>query len=331
MKNASEIFRFLSERQAAGLKCALVTITAVTGRSTRMPGAHMAVCENGEWQGSFSGGCIEAAVVAQAQEVIRCGRAEIIRFGAGSPYIDIRLPCGGGIDLLFTPHPDRAIIERAGRELDARRPVDLRLRSDGAIDLKHGGSGCSEWRDGLFVASHLPDLRLSIVGHGEEVLSLARLGRAYNSDIEVLTPDPRIVQSCLHMGVAATILKTPRDISGIRSDPWTAHVFLFHDHDWEAALLEAALEGEAFYVGAMGSRATHAARLASLADRGVPGKQLARLVGPIGIIHTARDPDTLALSVIAQVADRLRASVGRREGVTACDHGPDLCVPIHQN
>ncbi|HUD94702.1 XdhC family protein [Sphingobium sp.] len=331
MKNAAEIFRFVRDRQMLGQRCALVTITDVTGRSTRMPGTHMAVCENGDWMGSFSGGCIEAAVVAEAQRVIAQGQAELVRFGAGSRYIDIRLPCGGGIDLLFTPEPDSNAVKHALMELDARRPVALSLGADGTSGIQHEGAGCSQWHGRHFIASHHPDLRISIIGHGEEVLALSRLGRAYNADIEVLTPDPKIVRHCLAMGVAATILKTPRDTTGVRSDPWTAHVFLFHDHDWEPALLEAALEGEAFYVGAMGSRATQQARLASLLERGIPAARLSRLVGPIGTIHTARDPDTLALSVLAQVADRLREN-GERQQPAPCEQDRRAAVePAHRN
>src|SRR5690349_14277087 len=101
-----EILRFMAEAGRRGQHAALVTITGLTGSSSRPVGTLMGVAEDGRFAGSFSGGCIEAAVVAEAMEAIRDGRPRQVRYGAGSPYIDIRLPCGGGVDLLFLPMCD---------------------------------------------------------------------------------------------------------------------------------------------------------------------------------------------------------------------------------
>ena len=87
-----EILRFMAEAERRGLRAALVTITGLTGSSSRPVGTLMGVAEDGCFAGSFSGGCIEAAVVAEAVEAIRDGRPRQVRYGAGSPYIDIRLP-----------------------------------------------------------------------------------------------------------------------------------------------------------------------------------------------------------------------------------------------
>ena len=76
---------------------------------------------------------------------------------------------------------------------------------------------------------------------------------------------------------------------------------LFHDHEWETALLAQALGQPALFIGAMGSAATHARRLEALAAAGVGAAAASRVTGPIGLIPAARDPQTLALSVLAQV------------------------------
>jgi xanthine dehydrogenase accessory factor len=89
-------------------------------------------------------------------------------------------------------------------------------------------------------------------------------------------------------------------------------VLLFHDHDWEEALLAQALEQPAFFIGAMGSRATQARRLANLASRGIAPAALARLAGPIGLIAAARDPDTLALSAMAHIVAAYGDRTARR-------------------
>lgn len=87
--------RFLRDCAERGERAALVMLTDVTGSAARAPGEHMAVVESGRLLGSFSGGCVEAAVSAEAQEVLAERRARHVRYGDGSRNIDIRLPCGG--------------------------------------------------------------------------------------------------------------------------------------------------------------------------------------------------------------------------------------------
>ena len=81
--DTGRIFAFLGNGMARGERAALVTITAVTGSSMRSPGTHMAVLENGEFAGSLSGGCIEAAIVSEAIDAIRASEARTVTFGAG--------------------------------------------------------------------------------------------------------------------------------------------------------------------------------------------------------------------------------------------------------
>lgn len=77
---------------------------------------------------------------------------------------------------------------------------------------------------------------------------------------------------------------------------------LFHDHDWERALLRQFVQSPAFFIGAMGSRNTHATRKAQLVADGVPDALVARINGPIGLFGPTRDAASLSLSVLAQVA-----------------------------
>src|SRR5215210_1523603 len=130
MTDAGSVFRFILDASARGERTALVTITGVTGSSSRAPGTQMAVSETGAIHGSLSGGCVEAAVVGEAQRVIGTGAREHIRLGPGSPYIDIQLPCGGGLDLLILPDPPAEVIARAVRFLEGRIPVLVSFASD---------------------------------------------------------------------------------------------------------------------------------------------------------------------------------------------------------
>lgn len=80
-------------------RCALVTLVSIEGSSPRPLGAQMAVSETGDWVGYLSGGCIERTVVTEALDALALGRNRRVRYGKGSPYIDINLPCGSAIEL----------------------------------------------------------------------------------------------------------------------------------------------------------------------------------------------------------------------------------------
>jgi xanthine dehydrogenase accessory factor len=309
MKNAARILGFLLDAAARDEATALVTITAVAGSSPRAPGTHMAVSETGAFLGSLSGGCVEAGIVGEARRVIEAGVAESVRIGQGSRLIDLVLPCGGAMDLLITPSPPAETIGQAAAWLRSRTGVALRLGRDGAVSAGPAGPGDAVgWDDGTFVARHDPDLLLVIAGQGAETRALARLAVAYGASVTVFSPDPGVVAELAASGVAARHLRGRERVPRLAADPRTAIVTLFHDHDWETALLAQALEQDAFFVGAMGSNATQARRLVLLAGAGVGEVALERLVGPIGLLPAARDPETLALSVLAQIVGRYRAA-----------------------
>jgi xanthine dehydrogenase accessory factor len=305
LKRALETLQFVQKALKRGDQAALVTITAVTGGSSRSPGTHIAVAGDATYYGSVSGGCVEAAVVGEALRIIATGRPEIVRFGEGSRYIDIRLPCGGGLDLLFHPQPSMAVIGDAIALLESRQSVGLALDPQGDIALCSPSQWPSAgWEDGCFLVTHQPDLQLVVVGHGLETEVLARLASSYGAKVIVLTPDAGILERVKDAGFAGQLLKTPAATASLQTDRNTAVVFLFHDHDWEADLIAQALRQDAFFIGAMGSRLTHQARLEKLRGLGCTERDLARLIGPIGMIPAARDADTLALSTLAQIVER---------------------------
>jgi xanthine dehydrogenase accessory factor len=302
-----EVLRFVAEAIQRGQRVALVTITGLTGSSSRPVGTLMGVAADGSFAGSFSGGCIEAAVVAEAQEAILEGRSRQVRYGAGSPYIDIKLPCGGGVDLLFQPDPNLEAIRSAVALLKEREPLVLVQHASGGLTARTGLSyQPAGWQGETFVSWHAPSLRLILLGHGAESLALVQLGLAYGATITMLSPDERVVTLAAQLGAQANLLTTPDVAHDVVADPWSAVVFLFHDHGWEPILLERALGQPAFFIGAMGSRQTHATRLARLRERGVQEAALARIAAPLGLIPSARDPVTLALSALAQVVDGYR-------------------------
>ena len=306
--SAAQVFRLLTSGARAGHRGVLATITNLTGSGARAIGAHMAVLDNGSSAGSFSSGCIERAIVAEALEVLGEGASRTMRFGQGSPYIDIRLPCGGGMDVLFLADPATSVLERTLFSLEARHPVQLRLDPAGHLaaspDLSETTTG---WRDGNFVVQHVPSLRLVLIGHGAEMLTSLKLAQSFGAEVELYSPDSEILEAGPAEGVAAVRLTAADSPVNIHGDPWTAFLFLFHDHDWEPPLIRKALGTESFWVGAMGSSSTHAARCAALAQVGLAEDVIARVHGPVGVIPGSRDPATLALSALTEIVGAYRA------------------------
>ena len=302
MKQALAILHFLRDCAERGERAALVTLTDVTGSAARAPGEHMAVAESGRSIGSFSGGCVEAAVIAEAREVLADGSARHVRYGEGSRYIDIRLPCGGGIDLLFTPVPGCQQIDTAIAVLERREPLTLRLMVDGSLVAARSDRGDrTQWHDTAFIVRHDPVLRLVVMGHGAEPAAMLDIARAYGADVMLVSPQGSLVESARERGMPAELLRFVGRVEGLKVDSWTAVITLFHDHDWETPLLLQVLDQRPFFVGAMGSMRTHLERQRRLLDAGADAGDIARVTGPVGLIQATRDPQTLALSIMAQV------------------------------
>ena len=301
--DARSIFAFLHAAMDAGERCALISIISVTGSSMRPPGTHMAVCEDGRYEGSLSGGCIEAAIVAEAVEAIRAGYPRLVRYGAGSPYVDIRLPCGGGVDVHFLPLSDGDAVAKANAAFAERKPFIITIPKgsgplgfDAQVPKIKIILGESYWHVG-----HWPVPKLLIIGHGESVAALAALTQAAGLELSVATPDDGLCSNLRDQDIAVWQLRNVNDMDVVDSDAWTAIAFLFHDHDWEEKLLPRALSAPHFYVGAMGGRTAHAARMKLLKSAGVSDAAISTIRAPIGLFHSSRDPGALAVSVLAEV------------------------------
>lgn len=280
----------------------LVTVGAVEGSSMRGPGTVMGVARDGRFAGSLSGGCIDNAVVAEALDALRAGHPRVVRFGAGSPYLDIRLPCGGGLDLQFQPlAPDHALAPACLAAIRERAPFSIMIAADGAAQARGWLPPHFDPHTGASTFGHWPAPMLQIIGHGAGVEALALLARTLGCATRILTPDRRIIAALGDHAIPAALLDRIDQTDQLLSDRWTATVFLFHDHDWEIDLMVRAFELPHFYLGAMGGRKAHAQRQELLRARGITEAQLATINAPIGLFHSARDPHTLALATLAEV------------------------------
>lgn len=298
--HSADVLGFLAKAQTDE-PCALVVVIATEGGGTRAPGALMAVTRSGKTAGYVSNGCVDAAVVLNAQDAISRNEATQVRYGKDSPFLDIKLPCGGSLDLLIIPTPNPKTISEAAKKLIERHPTTLRFSADGTVVLAENISGKTEWRGEDFIGHYVPKLKLRVIGRGIEPLALAKLGLASDMEVILQSPDEALVASAAGIGAKADLIQVGQSLNA-GDDPWTACILMFHDHDWEYDILAEALKSDALYIGAMGSQKTHEIRSAILRERGVSELDIQRIKAPIGLIPRTRDASMLAISTLADVA-----------------------------
>lgn len=282
---------------------ALCIITRTEGPSYRPVGAVMAIIGDGVRIGTLSSGCIERDLTLHAGRALAKGAPVTVLYGRGSPYIDIDLPCGGGLEILVVPAPDVEVLTALASRRANRQPATLVIdRETGALRLSETGETGWSPDNRTFVVRFVPELRFLIFGKGPEAATLAAMVQAAGYPNQLLSPDVETLEIGAGAGCKTTHLTKPAiPASGTDTDLWTAIVLFFHDHDWEPPILVDALKTRAFYIGAQGSQRARDARLAALEAMGVSYDARARLHGPIGLVPSARDARTLAVSVFAEV------------------------------
>jgi xanthine dehydrogenase accessory factor len=262
--------------RAAQGAAALCTIAHIDGSFSRRAGTQLAVAADGGRVGDMADKCLDQELASQAVTAMAEGGARMLRYGQGSPFVDFRLPCGSGLDIWIDPAPDLAELRRCVGELEARRETVLPL----------GGGLLGERR-------YIPRLRLVLLGAGAESAALVRLAAAQGVEVD-----------WCEAGEGLSLGRPPRDLV---ADAWTAVLLLFHDHEWEHALLDWALGTPSFYIGAQGGAPGREERLERLRAAGHSESDLARINSPVGLIPAARDPAVLALSVLAEVVGAYEA------------------------
>lgn len=278
----------------------LAIITGTQGPSYRSVGSLMAFLPNDRWVGSLSSGCIEADLAIHARAALDDGQPRPILYGQGSPYMDIQLPCGGGLEILLVPQPDRRVLGQVIDTLANRQPSYLSVHRETGVIENIDQSELSAVEQRL-VVRYEPELRFFIFGKGPEAKTFAELSHAIGYQSLLLSPDSDTLDE------AGTLLCPTEKLVGksipptIQFDAWSAVVLFFHDHDWEPPIIAEALNSDAFYIGAQGSQRARDARLAELMAMGIDARELDRVRGPIGLVPSARDPRTLAVSVMAEV------------------------------
>lgn len=319
---------------ARGRKIALATVIETWGSSPQPVGSKLLADAEGNFLGSVSGGCVEAAVVAEAIEAIAQGKPRVLAYGVEDKTAwGVGLACGGRIRVLVAPvERTDAVLPALLADRAARRPVALLTEiGTGARRIVHapeeaGGDlaapAAAAFRSDksklvataageIFVEIFNPPLKLIIVGAVHIAQSLQPLAEGLGYQVVIVDPREAFAADARFEG--ANLLREWPDeaLPRLGVDANTALVALSHDPRLDdPALLHALREG-ALYVGALGSKKTHAARVERLRAEGLSPDDAARIHAPIGLDIGAQGPAEIALSIIAEIVKVKRGGEGR--------------------
>ena len=311
-----ELAESIQRWRSRGDRVALATVVATRRSAPRPVGAKLAISERGELQGSVSGGCVESDVAVQAAEVIAEGTPRLLTYGITDDMAwNVGLPCGGEIDVFVErfegelPESDEPAVSVI--VLEGERAGERRLLGSDAVEP--GPSRVVEL-DGETVFAEMlgPPPRVVVIGAIDTAEELCRAAKSLGWHTVVTDPRPALTTRERLPSPDELLVAWPDEaLEQLAPDHDTAVVVLTHEERLDVPALTSALEAEAFYVGAIGSRRTQAKRRERLLEAGVAEEQLERLCGPAGLDLGAQTPAEMAVSILGEI---LAVRAGRSGG-----------------
>jgi len=372
-----ELLGDLARWRRQGKRIALARVVDLEGSGPRLPGAAMAVNQDGAVAGSVSGGCVEGAVVQACLDAFETGERKVISFGySDDDAFAVGLTCGGTIHLFVAEiqanELDDALADglRAGRAMALAtviegpgagsslllRPVpgerdevfgtlgdpelDRVVTRDAAGELAVGATRIRRYgprgqarRDevSVFVESFVQPAQMLIFGAVDFAASLCEVAKVLGYRVTLCDAREVFATPARFPYADEIVVDWPHRLLervGAELTPRDAICVLTHEAKFDVPAVVAALRTKAGYLGAMGSRRTHADRVRRLREAGVDDAGLARLRSPIGLDLGALTPEETAVSICAEVI------AARRDAISAGQPRPvrslsDADGPIH--
>jgi xanthine dehydrogenase accessory factor len=307
----TDVLPGLGRAREDNAKVVLGTLVRTQGPSPRPVGSQM-IFRGSQAQGYFSGGCLEADVASHALDVAESGRPRLLHYGRGSPWIDIRLLCGGSLEIMLERiEPDDAAVA-ALLTMAARRQT-VGWVSDG---VSRQANRDDQERDASFdghsyTVSFAPRWQLIVVGADPIALAIASLA-ATTGFLTTLVHSSGPMAAPPLAGVAYSRLTAVTAITALGTDGRTAVVSATHDDDRDDEAVLAAVAAGAGYVGVLGSGRRVTDRLERLAAAGLSAEACQAVRAPVGIGRCGKAPWEVAVSVIAEVM-QTREMLARQE------------------
>lgn len=302
-----------------GRRFTLVTVARTWGSAPRPAGSMMVMRDDGQVQGSVSGGCIEEDLIERAAKGEFDSTTPLLKqYGVTKDDAQrFGLPCGGTMELVIEPMSNAAALwEIAGRisrgEL-VRRAVTI--AQAGCIIDAGSSSDTVNWDGHTLTTVHGPAWRLLIIGAGQISTYLAQMAPAL--DYQVFVCDPRSEYMEQWNIDCTTLLHSMPDnaVIELNPDPHIAVVALTHDPKLDDMALLEALKSPAFYVGALGSIANNEKRRERLLQYfDLTQEEVERLHGPVGLPIGSRTPPEIAIAILAEMT-AIRNGIGAKKGM----------------
>ncbi len=319
-----EALRWATQGEAV----ALATVLRTWGSAPCPAGSFMAISASGAIAGAVSGGCVEGAVHEAAQEVLKTGVPVRLSFGVADALAwSVGLACGGQIEIQIEPFTTLLFVALL-QEVEARRPAVLARRLDGQggwLLPSPGAPTALAQQAVAFLGTEKPDLvtldgadiflqpvtpppRLIIVGAVQIAQLLTPMAQGAGYDCVVV--DPRGAFSTPERFPGTHLLREWPEaaFAALGLDARSAVITLTHDPKFDEPALRAALLAPVFYIGALGSRRTHAARLARLRESGADEGMFSRIQSPVGLNIGAIGAGEIAVSILAAVVAARRGA-----------------------
>jgi len=308
------VLKRLLQWRAAGQRAVLVTVTRTWGSSPRPVGSIMAMCETGAVVGSVSGGCIEDDLIREFTQpssdtdqagMIMDGPPKSLRYGISADEAHrFGLPCGGTLELLLEFNPDATTLTELIEALDSGNLVQRHTRlTDGHVTLVPTETAASlKIDDQKLINTFGPSYRMLLIGAGQLGEYIATMAIFNGFTVTVCDPREEYASGWTTTGVLR-MTEWPDDaVKSFKPDRRTCVLALTHDPKLDDLALLEALQTEAFYIGAIGSRANNGARRQRMIEHFEQTEaSLARLRGPIGVYIGSKTPAEIAVSVMAEV------------------------------
>ncbi len=334
--DADAILDTVARWRAGGRGVALATVVSTWGSSPRPLGSQLAADDAGSFVGSVSGGCVESAVIAEARAILKGAPPRLLGFGVSDEQAwEVGLACGGKVEIFVQSVAGLDDLLAALRRARAARTLALVAidLADGDSTLVSHGAGAGEAairtelageveralteersrvveRGGrrYFLQVFAPPRRLALVGAVHIAQALIPMAVAAGYDVTVIDPRSAFAAESRFPGVMMTHEWPGAALAAFAPDRRSAVITLTHDPKLDDPALAAALRSDAFYIGALGSRKTHAARLTRLREQSFGDAELARIHGPVGLSIGAVSPAEIAVSILAQLTQSLRGA-----------------------
>jgi xanthine dehydrogenase accessory factor len=288
----------------AGHHVAVATVIETWGSAPRRVGSRLVIRDDGLFQGSVSGGCVEGDVITEAQALLaEGGVSRQLDYGvADETAWQVGLACGGRIRVLVQRLTDDGfplgLIDRLQAAAEAGDEVAL------ATSLASGATIAAS--EGEFVLRWPPPRRLAVIGAVHIAQALVPLAQALGIAVTVIDPRGLFAADARFAGLALDRRWPDEALAEWRPNAASAVVALTHDPKLDDVALAAALRSPAFYIAALGSRKNHGRRRERLAALGFGDGDLDRIHGPAGLDIGAANPAEIALSIAAQLTAEWR-------------------------